>query len=732
MSHAFAPHPPAPAFDATQLKGLGIKPLASLLAHRRAALIAFMVVLLAGAPLAWIKGRPFYLASATLQVAPNYMKNLKDDRELEFQSNQQYRQFVEHLVRSVARADILKRALDSLPDKTNPVFVAKESPRATIERLQRSLVVMPVPDTYLLQITLESPTRRGLDEVVNAIAAAFISRMREEQMFGRDDRVRNLEARHTELQTLVESKARRRTEIALELGVTTFNRNDGNPFDKQLADTRSALAEARNARMVAQARRAAFALRGETDINTRSIQENILGDPGLNSLKASLNTRRASLLSALSGLTDDHPAFEAARTELEQIEREITHHTEALRAQVKGSLKSRIDMSVDQGRRLETDLESVLAGQENSRLRFAALFNEAANLSDEIDKHSREVDSVRERMNFFATERSALGFVRSVTPALPPEVPLGAGRKKMLMIVLVAALAAATLVPIAIDLANRRIRTVNDAEKTLGMHAVGWLLERESLAAHMVADDQLRRLAASLVREQDRHGTRVFALCGAKPGAGVSDIVIALARTLDALGLPTLAVEANAFCRDARFEGRAAGLTQILRGECGAQDAIAPANATLPDRVHVGAGPGTTHLDGLDRLPPVIAQWAAQYRFVLVDMPPLLTSADAELLLPALGQVMLVVEAGATGHGELARAARLLERVSPRVVGLLVNRIRPLHGGGYLRDLMIEFLTRRKFGDFATQPAWRLALGAHLATWRTPRPVWPKLRRSSS
>jgi len=92
------------------LPGPGIKPLVSLRAHPRAALGVALAVLALGLPVAWLKGAPKYHTEATVQVAPRYMKNLRDDQEVVFESNSQYRQFVEQQVETVRRYDILQRA----------------------------------------------------------------------------------------------------------------------------------------------------------------------------------------------------------------------------------------------------------------------------------------------------------------------------------------------------------------------------------------------------------------------------------------------------------------------------------------------------------------------------------------------------------------------------------------------------------------------------------------------
>jgi succinoglycan biosynthesis transport protein ExoP len=706
-------------FDASALSGLGIKPLASLLAHRRAAALVLAVVLAAGAPLAWIKGAPRYRATATLEVAPRYMKNLKDDKELDFQSNSQYRQFVEHQVRSVARYDIVEAALKALGPDAAALREAGESPRRSVERLQERLVVAAVPDTYLMQLSLEDPRKEKLAQVVNAVAAAYLRRMGQEQVFGTDERVGNITARETELLRAVALQVARRSAIARELGVANFGDGDGNPYDKLLLASRAALAEARHARMAAQARRQAFLGQGETDPGTRSIQESILSDPGLNSLKASLNNRRALLLSQVSGLADGHPALQAAQTELREIDAAIAAGTGRLDGEVRASLRARYAMALDQAQRYELSTEQQLAEQQQASSRFAALFNEALSLGREIDQTGKEIDALRERQNFFRAERGAPGFVHMVTPALAPEQAFGLGRKKLLLMALAAALAAALVVPVLLDLMERRVRSVNEVERALGLPAMGWLIEQDGTASTLFAQEQMRRLAAALMREQAQHGTRVFGLCGVKPGAGCSDLALGLAATLDALGWPALAVEANAFHPDARYSTALPGLAQCLAGRHLVADCIVEAAGALPARIAVGDAGG--HLDRLDRLGEALAACPQRYRFILVDMPPLLLSADTEIMLGQLGHVLLVVEAGGVGRGELLRAGRLLQQTVSQAAGIIVNRVRPVGGGGYFGELLIEYLTRRKFSQFYPQGRWRFQCQQLAARWRARR-----------
>ena len=64
----------------------------------------------------------------------------------------------------------------------------------------------------------------------------------------------------------------------------------------------------------------------------------------------------------------------------------------------------------------------------------------------------------------------------------------------------------------------------------------------------------------------------------------------------------------------------------------------------------------------------------AEQRIVVFDAPPLLHAAEARVLAPQMGQVVLVVHAGKTPRGSVQHALRLLDECS--LVMTLLNQSR--------------------------------------------------------
>lgn len=685
----------SPTHDSSRpLPGRGIQPLDSLHRHARLVVLLFVVVVALGLPVVVTKGQPSYQTTATIQVSPRYMKTLRDDIELEFQSNTQFLQFVQQQARTINRFDVVQLALQKLDDANKNTWTREgESSRRAIERLQRSLAIRHVRDTYLIQVGLVTDKPDGIEDILNAVVEAYLDRARAEQVFGADQRVENLKLRERELLDQIESMTRERTAIGRELGVTSFNPDDINPFDRRARQLEEDFQDARIRRVEAEARLNAFLEQGETDTTMRSIQETLLSDPGLNSLKASLNQRRAELLAATSGLASTHPAYLDAQDELAGIEREISARETALREQLSGGVESRHRSTATQARAIETQLQAMVVEIAEQADAYAENFNRAVSLTHHLRLLWNELDRVRDRLNFFEAEEASPGFSRLVTPALAPLYPTGTGKKKLLLMVLVAAAGLSLAAPVVVDLLDRRIRTVNDVHRTLGFAALGWIVDANDPDRSRFAEDQMRRLASGLIRDGKRHSTRIIVITGVRPGAGTTWVTRSLTQTLNRLGFPTLAVEANAYQPDPAY-GSGTGLASALQDGA----ALPPINTDEPEipALPVGNRLGHRSLANLQRLPSVLQSIPESYRFVIVDAPPLLASSDAELIAGAGDAVLLMVEAGGVSRGELGRAGRLLRSIDPPVVGAVVNRISAFHGGGYVDALIEEHRAGRK------------------------------------
>jgi len=688
----------APSPDQPALATGAFMPLVSLRRHWRAGLIVMVLVAVAGMSFAWIKGNQYvYSATAALYVAPRFVNILQESKEVDVASFQQFRQFIEHQALTVGRFDILLEALKRMGDKRRVWQQPDETDRQAAERLQASLKVVAIKDSYLITVNLENNVQAGLDELVNSVVDTFIEKAQNDEFFyARDARLGNLRERRRQVEDTIGQKSTQRTKIAQELGVTTFTEASINPYDQLLLDTQTALANAQRNRLMAESNLAAYEdAHGKVnqDALAAAIFDIVSKDTGLNTLKGEFHGRRGKFLEQISGLDNEHPLKRKIDHELKELDDELARLVKEQMDQVAKSFLDQLRTETQKARRLEQDIKQQLDAHLQKASWFATRYNEALALSNDIQRGRRQLDTIDTRIEYFEMEARAPGFIRVETYARPPENPIKGGRKKRLLIALAVAGLLGLLVPIGMDMRDRSIKNANQAQKILGHRPLAGLFEpSEDIDVRRVIADQKRRLALALDRERQRRGTRLLLLTSVKPGAGVTSLAFDLALEFAELGVKALVVEANPLKPDPRYlaEPFQTGLLDLLGGGSSPEQAIAEAAGALPDRVSVGI-PFNRYLFAYNRLKEILDALKARYDVILLDAPPITLSADAEFLASLADLTLLLIGAGQVLPGELRRTMGILQKVDPPAISFIVTHLQIYRGGGYFGGMVKDY-----------------------------------------
>jgi succinoglycan biosynthesis transport protein ExoP len=169
----------------------------------------------------------------------------------------------------------------------------------------------------------------------------------------------------------------------------------------------------------------------------------------------------------------------------------------------------------------------------------------------------------------------------------------------------------------------------------------------------------------------------ILAVTSSLPGEGKSTATAHLAGAFAALGTRTVLVDADLrkpnVHRIFNVPNRR-GLSNVLRGQCGLDEALTPAfdNLTLLPSGPIAAAPSELlHLG----LPDVIDQLRARFEVVLIDCPPVLGFADAASIANLAEGVLVIVKAGATEQQKVAAALRQLRGAHAHLLGIVLNRV---------------------------------------------------------
>ena len=188
-------------------------------------------------------------------------------------------------------------------------------------------------------------------------------------------------------------------------------------------------------------------------------------------------------------------------------------------------------------------------------------------------------------------------------------------------------------------------------------------------------------------------------------GGGCTGVVTGVAQRLTAMGARVLVVDANTLALNSPLQHGGLGLTDHLAGRAALADIVVRNSPALPGIALVGIGSARAGgLQHIDRLRLALQTWQEEYDLVLLDVPPLLPSADAELLIDVAKQVFLVVEALGVTKAELAQVRAKLSQQAPEAVGLVVNKVAMEQGSATLHQHILEGLTGGRFSRFMSMP----------------------------
>jgi tyrosine-protein kinase Etk/Wzc len=194
---------------------------------------------------------------------------------------------------------------------------------------------------------------------------------------------------------------------------------------------------------------------------------------------------------------------------------------------------------------------------------------------------------------------------------------------------------------------------------------------------HSAGSQAYRKLRTHLIFSQGGHPPRTLLITSPAASEGKTTVSANLATTFAQQGLRVVLVDAD--MRRPRMHGvfglsRTPGLTEVLQNEAPLEEGL---RETSVEGLHVlGAGrlvAAVSELLGGAAMGRLLRELNGRYDVVVVDTPPVLAAADAEILAAQADAVLMVVRAGQTERQSAHYAMQQLRAVGARIVGAVLN-----------------------------------------------------------
>jgi len=222
--------------------------------------------------------------------------------------------------------------------------------------------------------------------------------------------------------------------------------------------------------------------------------------------------------------------------------------------------------------------------------------------------------------------------------------------------------------------------------KLLGGASVNGHEKRIELVAQHLPKSQMseafRALRTSLLLSQADRPPQVILVTSALPREGKTTAAANLAVTLAQLGDRTLLIDA-----DLRKPGvgrllnladhKYAGLSSYLAG-VSSLDLVTVPHPAIPNLVAIPTGPlppNPADLLSSHKLADALRQLRSEYKFIVIDSPPIMAATDAVIVSVQADGVLLVVRSGETPKEAFTRARDLLSNVKCRMLGVVLNAV---------------------------------------------------------
>jgi polysaccharide biosynthesis transport protein len=559
--------------------------------------------------------------------------------------------------------------------------------------------------SYQLDITLQGGNPHYLADIVNAVTDSYLHEVKDEEFYGRDERLDSLRQARLEVQAELTSRLQQQTQISQALGVAVVSA-ESDQIDTQVAKLQTDLMAAHEQRVEAEAKLDALENGGRgvpSAALNAAADEIAASDPSLLALKSSLSQKRAVLLDQLAGMTPNHPLRKTTEEQLSEIESALQKLQTNLRDHAAAGLEQKLRTDLKRANTVEAQLRSDLQSHTHQATLVAPSFQRAQVLKAEITALQARYATLDDQTRNLELESKSPGSVHLFAAAQVPTGPLATKKKLISRLLLPFALLLATVTVVLVDLLDRRVQAVVDVEQLLGFAPIAAIFDDQDVSMQ-VFDECTLRLAASVDQAARSAGVRTIVLTSLNTGGGTTSIVENLGSTLAKLGRRTLTIDSTgASLPIAYVTHNPNHVAQLGTGGFSATRPGADIRSTA-----VVAQPFSTKLPPLTNfMDQAFKDLTTDYDIVLIDATPILISAETEYLSRFADVTILVAEAGKTTKAQLVRASRLLERLQVPGIAAIINKIGYRRASRATREDISALEARTKKESFRWTSRWR-------------------------
>src|SRR3984885_1064285 len=413
------------------------------------------------------------------------------------------------------------------------------------------------------------------------------------------------------------------------------------------------------------------------------------GDSALMNLKERMTALQAENANLSAKYGAKNPRLVEIRSELAEVQRSMKLE--------QGTVVDRAQQEVNAAKENQDALQRRLDQEKNGAYMGNSKAVEYSLARREYEANRALYDGLQQRLQeagIIAGLHSTN--IRRIDPADAPDFPSSPRRSVNLTLGLLCGLGLGLLLSFVVEMLDTNIKTIYDIEERLGLPVVCVVPQADSnpLSPETFVRDATSPLPGAWSRLAEsyralrttillsRAGTppQVILISSAKPSEGKTSITTLEAIVFALNGARVLLLDSDLRRPSVHLRFRISnkvGLTSVLTGKVPLQEAISTV-PSVPSLHILPAGPIApmpAELLGSLQMQRLVEGLRADYDFILIDTPPVLTVTDAAVLVSISDGVVLVLRYGQASRNVVARASEILLRSGAHLLGVVLNAV---------------------------------------------------------
>lgn len=290
-----------------------------------------------------------------------------------------------------------------------------------------------------------------------------------------------------------------------------------------------------------------------------------------------------------------------------------------------------------------------------------------------------ENDYIVDRMRLMAPRQT----IEVYTEASLPGAPSSPKYKVNLIIGAIVGLIAGFVVAVLFNYFDTSVKSLEEAEKHLGLPVLGVIPQDAGLLALTGGDspdaEAYRILRTNVELKKSLFKARTFAVVSANAGEGKTTTLCNLAYVFASAGYSTLMVDADMrrprLDRYSEIESEV-GLSNYLTSDMSLKDVVV--KTQTPNLYLLPAGPLPNDPSGVlgsYRMTQLLGEVSKRFDIVLFDSPPVLGVSDSSLLVSKVDASLIVLQPRKMPLKALLRTKSIIQNVGGQIMGLVMNNV---------------------------------------------------------